>query len=278
VPGVDADGLAGDGPGQVRGQVDDRPGDLVGGREVAERGLGGDLLVLLVGVDPAPAGQVLEVGGDLVAPDVAGVDAVDPDAVAAQLDGEDLGDGGQGGLGGGVGAEAGLGPHGRHRVDHHDAPVALLDHRRRRGLGELQGAEEVDLHRPPPPVEVGVEEPPVVAIVEGVVDEHVEAPEAVDDLVDRRAARRRVGDVQAQAEGGGPRRRQLVGERADPGLVPSGHDHRRPLPAQRPGHRAPQARPGPRHERHLAVEQSHVRPLRPGGATGAATGPDGPSG
>ena len=86
VAGVDADHLAGDRLGEVGGEEHDRAGDLLGVRQVAEAGLGRDLVVDLLERDAPLLGLVVEVPLDRVALDVAGVDGVDPDAVRAELE------------------------------------------------------------------------------------------------------------------------------------------------------------------------------------------------
>src|SRR5262245_51753138 len=79
VAGVDVDGLAGEGFGQVRGQEHHRSGDFRRIRQVTEGGGSGDALELLLVGDAAPLRQVLEVHLLLVAPDVAGVHGIDSD-------------------------------------------------------------------------------------------------------------------------------------------------------------------------------------------------------
>jgi hypothetical protein len=186
------------------------------------------------------------------------VDPVHPDAVLAQLGRQDLGDRRQRRLRARVGAEARPHAHRRHRVDHHDAAVALADHLRGDGLGELQCAEEVDVHRRPPPGEVGVEEPAVVAVGERVVHEDVEAAEPLDHGGDGGGARVGVGDVEADGEGGRAPLGDLGGQRLRaPGGPGADHD-RRPLAAERQRHVPAQARTGARHERDLPLQQTHV--------------------
>src|SRR5687767_372732 len=91
VAGVHVQRLAGDRLGEIAAEEEDGAGDLRAVREVAERGLGGRLGVALFEGDPALVGLVAEVGLDGLAPDVAGVDGVDPDAEATQLLGHGLG-------------------------------------------------------------------------------------------------------------------------------------------------------------------------------------------
>ncbi len=115
--------------------------------------------------------------------------------------GEGLGGGLERALGRGVGTEGRLDAVRRHGVHHHDAATAALDHRRHRRLGHLQRAPEVDVHRGAPLVERRGLEGLVVAVLEGVVDEHVETPEPFDGGVDRCGARVGVGDVEADGFG-----------------------------------------------------------------------------
>src|SRR5581483_2768975 len=88
VAGVDAERLASHRLRQIRCEEHHRAGDLRRVGQVTERGLALELRLLLLVGDAFLLGQVMDVPLDLVAPDVAGVDAVHPNAVAAELAGE----------------------------------------------------------------------------------------------------------------------------------------------------------------------------------------------
>src|SRR4051794_37212303 len=85
---VDRQALAGDGLRQRRGEEHDGPRDLLGRGQVLQAVLVGELVVDDLEVDAALLGEVVYVPLDRLAPDVARVDAVHPDAVAAELAGE----------------------------------------------------------------------------------------------------------------------------------------------------------------------------------------------
>src|SRR4051794_37286953 len=85
VAAVHAQRLAGDALGEVAGGEHDRAGDLRRVGQVAEARLRLELRQLLVVGDALLLCHVADVPLDLVAPDVAGVDGVDPDAVRAEL-------------------------------------------------------------------------------------------------------------------------------------------------------------------------------------------------
>src|SRR5215203_375190 len=77
-------------------------------------------------------------------------------------------------------------PQSHDRAGHHDLAVLLLDHVLLDGLGTQETALQVDVQNLVPVVLTHLEEE-VVAQETGVVDQDVEPPEVVGDLVERRA-------------------------------------------------------------------------------------------
>ena len=163
----------------------------------------------------------------------------------------------------------------RHGVDHHDAGVTGPFGRelqlRQDALGELQGAEVVDVHRATPTLEVGVLEAHVLTAVERRVHQDVDA----GALHTQRAGRDvRLGsdalallglrDVAVHRERPAA---QLLDLRRDTrhDLVGAGHeDHVRAFPCERQGDVATHAGTDPGDHRRRSVEH-HRSPSGPRG-------------
>src|SRR3712207_2191762 len=190
---VDAPDLPGDVAGRVRGEEVHDAGDLLGLAQPADRGLGLELVDDLVRHRPAPLGCR-----------VAGRDGVDGDAqpaglagalhLVSGLAGQRLGQAQQPGLGRGVVRLADAAHLADDRGDHHDPPGAALQHVPERGLGQVEGARQVDVDDPAPVV-VGHLQHGAVGGDAGVVDQDVEATVLLDDLGDGAPAVVGVGDV-----------------------------------------------------------------------------------
>jgi hypothetical protein len=150
--------VAGDISGLVAGQEEDRLGDVPGSQRGAfERGESPDHLFHLVHLLVAGNGDVeVEVGvaGVVVAlapgvdehgrGDAEGGDAVDADAVRAELAGGVLGETDDGVLGGGVGVGPQAAEHAGDAGDGDDTPRAAGRHGERRVLHPERGAQRVD--------------------------------------------------------------------------------------------------------------------------------------
>ena len=182
--------------------------------------------------------------------DATRADGVDPQALAAVLDGHGLGDADQRVLRGAVGDAVRLADHagGRREVD--DVALAL-EQLRQGGLAQVEGARGVD-------VEEGLEALGRLVLGErratdaGDVGQHVEPAEGGDDLGHERGAGGGVGDVELAAAG----RATAVGDHllglgdavgvdvGAPHLAALGGDPQRGGPAD--------ARGGAGHQRHLA--------------------------
>ena len=184
------DELAGDPAGVVGGEEDGGGGDVVGLAGAAERGFGDGILVE-IGADEA--GGVGAFGFD-----DAGVEGVDADALGAELEGEDAGDGVDRTLGGGVDRAGGRRDAADQRADVDDA--AALAEVLGRGLGDEQEAEDVDVELL---VEVlggdGFEGAELVDA--GVVDEDVELAVVLDGGVDDGLRVGGLGDVALDGDG-----------------------------------------------------------------------------
>ncbi len=148
----------------------------------------GDLRVHRLGRRRALVRELLEVALERRPPDVAGHDRVDAHAGGAQLLRHGLHRGGERGLGGGVTAEARLDDAHRHRADHDDRAAAPRLHVRDDGLRELDRAEQVHVEDAPPVLHARLRDRLVGRGAEGVVDEHVDAPELGRGCVGEAAA------------------------------------------------------------------------------------------
>jgi hypothetical protein len=191
---ADADGLAVDARGVVRGEVDDQAGDVLGSAEgQLAAGELGHRLAGRHGVDiglEEGHSRGHRRGGDRD-------DGVGRDLVAGEFHGPHLGEGHDAGLGRGVVglAEVAVLPGGRADEDE-SAALALLLHPHDRGTRTGEGALEVDLGDE---VEVLVRHLPddLVAQHTGVGDQDVQAAEGFDGRVDEGLGRF------GRADGGG---------------------------------------------------------------------------
>ena len=147
----------------------------------------------VVGEAHARVGGPVRVGAGVDEPRI---EQVDGDAGLRDFGGQGLADPVERRLRGPVGAPAGaseVGGAGGHV--HHDA-AALFDHQRHDRLADEEGRGAVDVHDPPPLVDLVVEDGDVArlgvgvqAIAAGVVDQDVDAAERLDGL------RRHAGDL-----------------------------------------------------------------------------------
>src|SRR5690606_23588258 len=204
----------------------------------------------------APGRDLLQVGllelggegGGHVRLDEAGRHRVHRHALAGVLAGQRLGEADQAGLGGDVVGLAGVAAQRHHRAEVHHAPEARAQHAAQGGLGEVEGAREVGVDDRLPVVVLHAQHQAVAGDA-GVVDEHVEAPEALDHALDQRLAGGGVGDV--GAEGGGLPAGGLDGLHDLLGGAGRGdvvHRHAVALPAEALRHGAAEAAAGARHE------------------------------
>ena len=136
------------------------------------------------------------------------------------------------------------------RGDVDDDPAALAAHHGQGGLAAVHGAEVVHAHQPLVRCDRRVLDAPAHAVA-GVVDQHVQAPEALDGGGQEPADLLRLRDVGLQDQHVAAVRADLAGERVEP-VEPA------------------RAR---RHPRALAGEGEHALPPDPGG--GAGDGHDG---
>ena len=125
-------------------------------------------------------------------------------------------------LGGDVTAAALIGDEARRGGHHHDGAVAAGDQRGQQRLGDVQGAEHVDLVHGPPVGGVGVGDGLGAERAASVVDQHVAAAEGGGEGVDGGA----VGDIQDVGTASRPAGlRQLRGQRVDPVGAARGEHH-----------------------------------------------------
>ena len=132
-----------------------------------------------------------------------GRDRVDADPARAELAGERAGQADQPGLGRAVRGGLGDAHLAQPRGDVDDRPAAALDHRRQRRAAGVEGGGEVGRDDLVPLGRLDLEERPDLR-PPGVVDEAVDAPEAVDDLLDQRLRLAAVGDVGGEASASAP--------------------------------------------------------------------------
>jgi hypothetical protein len=105
----------------------------------------------------------------------------------------------------------------------HAAAIALLDHLLRDVLGAEHGAVQVDVDDAPPEVTIELLQRDAVETPRGgsVVDEDVDAPEALDGLSDHSLNVVRLDDVEHSGIGADAQRGALLGDigRAAPALA-----------------------------------------------------------
>src|SRR5436305_8669200 len=145
---ADADGLAGDEGGLVRGEERDDAGDVVRLAEPPERYRPGQGLAQLRSRELGEQRGVSR----------AGAHAVDPDLVPCHLPGQRLGEGDHAALGGGVDRLARGSDPARVRTQVHHGPGALAGHHRHHCLAGVQDAVQVDPDGAIPVGRVGVGE------------------------------------------------------------------------------------------------------------------------
>ena len=143
-----------------------------------------------------------------------------------------------------------------HGTYHHDGAAARRDHGGHAGLGQLHGAEKIDVHGTAPAVEVGLRDRFEIARVVGAVEQHVDAPATLQGAGRQRLALGPVGDISGHFH---HLRRQPQGEdirldRIQVGLGAGGQHHRRGAFASRQ-HRQflSQAGAYARHDDHLVL-------------------------
>ena len=238
------------------GQEHHHPGHLLGGRRPAEGALG---------ADGVAAGTFQERGGH-VGLHEPGRDRGHVDPVAAEGPGHRLSQAVQPRLARPVGGMVGLPPERAPRGDVHDPPPAGGDHVRGRGVDEVGRAEQVGRQRPPPdldPVLVAGLQDRLRLVDPGVVDQHVDLAEPVDDPPDQRPRLLGVGHVGLHDQVPAPAPERCQGVLGRPPVGPELHHHRGPagreLPRQGPADPARTARD----QHHLALEvRAHRSALR----------------
>src|SRR4029077_10862605 len=223
---------------------------FVGGRETAERialeRTPGDLLV-------SPEG-----GGEFRFHD-AGGNGVDSDAQRPELGGELPGEHDEGRLGHPVGAEPKLGPQSRD-ARHVDDRASMRPHP---GVddqfGEHQWSPQVDLEGLVPGAELDIEDWAEVRVGPGVVDQDVNAPEAIQDRRDHPLRILGSAHVRRHRRGGsGMPRIDPIRRRLETLEFAAGDKDPSPLVRQRPRRRLADATASARHDRY-AIGQVEIR-------------------
>ena len=220
-------------PGREHG---DRVGDVVGLGDPSGRDARFDLFPQLRHVEPPLRhGRAHEAGADGVGPDPGG----------GVVGGQRLREHQRRALRRGVGAPAGERDLARHRRHRDDVPAALGQHHRQRRPRAQERAAGVDREHPVPLLHRGLVAGRGVdrAAHAGVVDQHVDAPERLDDLRERRVHRVPVGDVGRAPE--------PVGSRGDLGglAVDVEHGEGEPVGGEPGAGRPPDARAAAGHHR-----------------------------
>ena len=216
--------------------------------------------------------------GEHLAHEGPGAEDVDPDPPIGPFHGHGPGEVLEAGLRGAVGADVGTGPVGGHGADVHDAAAAPVAHHRRDLLAHAQWALEIHREDLAPVVEGHLAHRHRRRVDAGVVDQHVDTAEPVDDLLDEPGDGVPVTDVAGEGEhlgaGGGP---DLLGHLVAQ-LLLAGADH--DLGAGRGqslDHGPADALGGAGDDGHLAGEVEHIGTahllgLRSGRRAGRAAG------